>query len=169
MCSVKPAAMALLLCCWATAWCQSIPPSTKAKAESVSPFEQYAGDWTSLFNGRPWLLLRLELHLNTLGGALVHARTVELNDNGELKSMGEEQAIETVINAEVNPDGLLLSVKDTETQKTGRYLMKLLPSDKDSADLKMVGMEVRPGLPKPKPWRVTKVSVPAREKAAAPQ
>jgi len=134
----------------------------------VSPFLQYAGDWTSAFNGKPCLLLRLEMHLDTLGGAIVLPRKVELNDNGELKAISEEQAIQTVVAAEVNPDGLLLSMKDTATQKAERYLMRLSPTGKDSAELKMIGMEVRPGLPKPKPWKLTKVLRPVSKGAATP-
>ena len=143
-----------------TAWCQAPVNSGSAAASTpqkkVSPLAEYAGNWTSTFDGKIWLSLRLELHGDQLTGSLLHPHSLELNDNGELKSVSEEQATETITNATVNPDGLLLTLNDPDTKEIDRYLMKLLLPTKDTADLKMIAMSVRPGMPKPKPWRLAK-------------
>jgi hypothetical protein len=157
-----------------TAWCQAPPnsistsPSAPQKAK-VSPLAEYAGEWTSTFDGKTWLSLRLELHGDQLSGWLLHPHSLELNDNGELKSVSEEQSTETITNAVLNPDGLLLTLKDPDTQEIDRYLMKLLPPEKATADLKMIAMSVPPGMPKPKPWRLVKAGVATTTKATAPR
>ena len=79
-----------------------------------------------------------------------------MNDNGGLKSVSEEQATEAVSDAVVNPDGLLLTLQDPGTQERDRYQMRLIPPEKESADLKMIGMAMPPGMSKPKPWRLVK-------------
>jgi hypothetical protein len=157
---VLPAVVALSL----AAWCQTPTNSGGPKASApqkpkVSPLAEYAGAWTSNFNGTIWLSLWLELRGDQLSGSLVYPRSFELNDSGELKSYSEERSTKTVTDAVVNPDGLLLSVKDADTQETSRFLMKILPPDKGTADLKMIGMSVRPGMSKPKPWRLVKSAI----------
>jgi hypothetical protein len=116
---------------------------------------EYAGDWSATFNGVVWLRLQLEMQGETLTGSVVRARKIEVNDSGELKSVSEEMVTEKVTGAEVNPDGLLLQVADTETQETNRYLMKLVASD--SATIKLIAMAMPPGMPKPRPWVVKRV------------
>jgi hypothetical protein len=139
-------------------WCQASPTSGAAtpKAKPISPLVQYAGDWTSVFDGKVWLRLQLELHGEQLTGSLIHPKNITMNDNGELKSIGEEQSTETVTEAVVNPDGLLLTFKDAETQEIDRYMMRVILPEKLAADLKMIGMPMAPGMPKPKPWRLAK-------------
>jgi len=132
--------------------------ATTSQKKPVSPFAEYVGVWTATFDGRPWLRLTLELHGEQLAGSLVQARNITLNDNGELKLVSEEQSTETITEAVVNPDGLLITLKDPDTQETDRYMMKLIQPAKDAADLKVVGQAMPPGMPKPKPWRVTKSS-----------
>jgi hypothetical protein len=155
-----------------TAWCQApANPGTAAAStppKKVSPLAEYAGNWTSSFDGKIWLSLRLELLGDQLTGSLLHPHSIELNDNGELKSVSDEQTTETITNATVNPDGLLLTLKDPDTQEIDRYLMKLLLPTKDSADLKMIAMSVRPGMPKPKPWRLVKSGTATTNKVPAP-
>ena len=137
-----------------TGLCQA--PTGTQKAKPVSPFADYAGDWTGTFEGKVWLQLKLELNGEKLSGSLVHARDLQLNDNGELKSVSEEQSTETVSSTVVNPDGLMLTVKDPDSQDTVQFLMCLVLPAKDAANLKMVGEDMPPGVPKPKPWKVTK-------------
>jgi hypothetical protein len=60
-----------------------------------------------------------------------------------------------VENAVLQGDGLLLTVKDPGTQQTDRYLMRLTSAN--SADVKMVGMSVPPGMPKILPWKLNRV------------
>ena len=144
-------------------WCQA-----PAKAKPVSPFLQYAGLWTSVFEGKVWLSLRLELHGDQITGSLVHPKSIEMNDNGGLKSFSEEQSTEAVTDAVVNPDGLLLTLKDAETHEEDRYQMRLVLPDKETADLKMIGMPMPPGMPKPKPWRLVKSGTATRNKPETP-
>ena len=139
--------------------CQA--PAVQPKPKPVSPFAQYAGEWSGSFNGIVWLRFQLALQGDSLTGSLVHAKSVEWNDNGELKSVSEEQATENVTSAEVNPDGLVLTLKDTETQETDRYLMKLTSPAKDTAEVKVIGMKMPPGMAKPKPWKLTKAGATA--------
>src|SRR5262249_3215167 len=154
-------------------WCQAPPhpanaaPTTQQKPK-VPPFAVYAGVWTSKFDGKIWLQLKLDLHGEQLSGSLLHPQKVDLNDNGELKSVSEEQITEAVSDAVLNPDGLLLTLKDPDTQETHRYMMRLTPPDNDTAELKMIAMTMPPGMPKPKPWQLKKSGTPTT-KAAAPR
>jgi hypothetical protein len=141
------------------------PGSTPPKAKPVSPLVQYSGDWASSFEGKPWLQLHLELHGDQLTGSLVHPKSFTMNDNGELKSISEEQATQAVTESVVNPDGLLLTFKDTDTQETDRYMMRVLLPDKETAELKMIGMPMAPGMSKPKPWRLVKSGSATKSKA----
>ena len=139
-------------------WCQAPPTSGSVppKVKQVSPLAQYSGDWTSIVDGKVWLRLQLELHGEQLIGSLIHPKNLTMNDNGELKSFSEEQATEAVTEAVLNPDGLLLTLKDADTQETDRYMMRIILPEKESAELKMIGMAMPPGMPKPKPWRLVK-------------
>jgi hypothetical protein len=152
-----------LLFLWAaaialTSWGQQPSPGNAATPQKkpVSPFAEYVGAWTATFEGKPWLRLTLELHGEQLEGTLIHARNISLNDNGEVKSVSEEQSTEAITDAVVNPDGLLITLKDPDTQETDRYMMKLVQPAKDAADLKLIGQAMPPGMPKPKPWRVVR-------------
>ena len=142
-----------------SAWCQAPPgsvataPPQKAK---VSPLAEYAGLWTATLDGKIWLSLQLALQGDQLTGSLVHPHSIEMNDNGELKSVSEEQTSDPILAAVLNPDGLLLTLKDPNSQDTNRYVMRLVAGVKGAADLKMIAMTVQPGMSKPKPWRLTK-------------
>jgi hypothetical protein len=140
------------------AWGQA-PGSTPPQKKPVSPFAEYAGEWTSTLDGQAWLRLRLELVGDQLNGELVHARKIELKDDGEVKSVSEQQSTETITEAVLNPDGLALSTKDLDTQETNRYLMRLVLPAKDAAEVKTIGKSMPPGMPKPKPWRLVKSAV----------
>lgn len=128
------------------------------KAKPVSPFAAYSGEWTAAFNGNVWLRFRLQMQGDTMTGSIERPRSVALNDNGELKSVSDERSTEQVTSAEVNPDGLVLTAVDSETKETTRYMMKLIPPANDVADVKVIAMAMPPGMPKPKPWRVSKTS-----------
>ena len=141
-----------------TAWGQA-PGSTQQPKKPTSPFTEYVGEWTSTLDGKVWLQLRLELAGDQLIGEMVHARNIELKDDGEVKAVSEEQSKETITEAALNPDGLALSTKDLDTQETSRYLMRLVLPAKDAAELKTVGKSMPPGMPKPKAWRLVKSDV----------
>ena len=49
----------------------------------------------------------------------------------------------------------LLTASDTGTQETHRYLMRL--TSDNTAEVKMVAMSMPPGMPKPKPWKLSRV------------
>ena len=116
-----------------SAWGQA-PASPGAAAHppkpKVSPLAEYAGEWTATFEGKVWLRLHLELRGDQLIGALLHARNLAVNDNGDLKSVSEEQSGATVTSAVLNPDGLLLTTKDADSQESDRYLMRLVTGEK---------------------------------------
>jgi hypothetical protein len=155
-----------------SAWCQVPTASASAvppQKPKVSPLAEYAGTWTARFDGKVWMSLLLELHGDQLTGSLVHARSLELNDNGELKSVSEEQRTDPVISAVLNPDGLLLTFKESDSQETDRYMMKLVQPAKDTADLKMIGMSLPPGMSKPKPWSLVKAAIAETNKVAVPR
>ena len=152
-----------------SAWGQA-PGSTSPQKKQISPLAEYEGYWTSTFEGKIWLQLELELRGDQLIGSMEHARKIDLNDNGELKSVSEEQSRETVTDAAVNPDGLVVTVKDLDSQDTHRYLMRLVLPAKDAADLRIIGGSMPPGMPKPKPWRLVKSAIakPPENQAAPP-
>ncbi len=149
------AVLAVSLSAWGQAPPASVPTAPPQKPK-VSPLAEYAGLWTATLDGKIWLSLQLELRGDQLTGLLVHPRSVEMNDNGELKSVSEEQTSDPILAAVLNPDGLLLTVKDPNSQDTNRFVMRLIAGVKGAADLKMVAMTVQPGMSKPKPWRLTK-------------
>jgi hypothetical protein len=167
------------LCAWLTvvavsltAWSQAPPGSAAAatpQKPKVSPLAEYAGTWTARFDGKIWLSLELELHGDQLTGSLVHPHSLELNDNGELKSVSEEQTTDPIIDAVLNPDGLVLTVKDPDSQDKDRYLMRLVLPEKEAADLKMIAMSLPPGISKPKPWRLAKSGIAQTNQEAAPR
>lgn len=136
-------------------------PGAAQTAVKKSPLIPYAGNWIGAFEGKPWLILNLSLVGEQFSGSLQHARKIDLNDNGELKHVSEDFATEPLVEGKLNPDGLLLTVKDPETQETDRYLMKL--TSDSTAEIKMIAMIMPPGMPKPKPWKLTKAP------SAAPQ
>jgi hypothetical protein len=155
-----------------SAWSQAPTGSGTAatpQKPTISQFAEYAGEWTATFDGKVWLRLHLELRGDQITGALLHARNLAVNDNGELKSVSEEQSGETVTSAALNPDGLLLTLKDPVSQETDRYVMRLVTAEKDAAELKMIAMSMPPGMPKPKPWRLVKSGVAPAQKMPAPR
>ena len=119
-----------------------------------SPMADYAGMWTGSFEGKTWLTVKLVLQADRLSGSILRARSLQFSDQGEIKSVGDEQASEVVQDAQVNPDGLLLTTKDPDTQETNRFTMKL--TGESTAELKMSAMKMPPGMPKIRPWKLTK-------------
>jgi len=130
--------------------------STPGASVKKSPLVPYAGNWVGTFDGKPWVLLNLSLLGDQFSGSLYHSRHITVNDNGDLKTISEDSITEPLIEGKLNPDGLLLTVKDPETQESSRYLMKL--TGENTADLKMIGMAMPPGMPKPKPWKLIKAA-----------
>lgn len=131
---------------------QSSGPPTVKK----SPLVPYAGNWVGTFDGKPWMLLNLNLVGEQFSGSMRRAKTVDMNDNGEIKKVSEEFSTNQLTDGTLNPDGLLLTFKDSDTQETFRYMMKL--TGDTTAEIKMVAMVMPPGMPKPKPWKLTRAA-----------
>jgi len=144
-------------------------PATQRSSETrpvkKNPLAAYAGRWTGSFAGNNWLTVTLTLQGDRLSGSIQHASHLQFNDQGEIKIVSDEQSTEVVQDAQVNPDGLLLTAKDPDTQETDRFTMKL--TGESTAELKMSAMKMPPGMPKIKPWKLTKVgasSTPAAQR-----
>jgi hypothetical protein len=138
--------------------CQ-VPKTTATPPEKVkqaSPLAEYAGDWTSTLDGKVWLRLQLVLQGDKLTGTMDHAKNLNIDDSGELKSVSEEQSNQTVTDAVVNPDGLVLTLKEADTQESDRFLMRLVLPSKQVANLRVIGLDLPPGMAKPKAWRLAK-------------
>src|SRR5271157_836700 len=144
-------------------------PATQSKSESrpvkKNPLAAYAGTWTGSFEGKTWLTVKLALQAERLSGSIQRASHLQFNDQGEIKSVSDEQSTEVLQDAQVNPDGLLLTAKEPDTQETNHFTMKL--TGESTAELKMSAMKMPPGMPKIKPWKLTKVgasSTPAAQR-----
>jgi len=136
-------------------WAQTSPKQVSPGAPArKSPLAEYAGTWTGSFEGKTWLTVKLALQADRLSGSIQHPHDLQFNDQGELKSTSDDQSTEVVQDAQVNPDGLLLTVKDPDTQETNRFTMKL--TGETTAEIKMSAMKMPPGMPKVKPWKLTK-------------
>lgn len=138
-----------------TGWAQtSMTPAMQNAPARKAPMAEYAGGWSGFFEGHAWFVMRLSLQGNQITGTLQRAPKIELNDQGELKSVGDERTTYNVEASQLTGDGLLLTVKDPATQQTDRYVMRL--TGPASAEVKMVAMSMPPGMPKPRPWKLTK-------------
>jgi len=133
----------------------SMTPGMQNAPARKSPLAGYAGAWIGTFDGHAWLTIRLTQQGTQMSGTVQRQSDVKFNDQGEIKSVGEEQTTSAVENSLLNGDGLLLTVKEPGTQQTDRYLMRLTGAD--TAELKMVAMSMPPGMAKPKPWKLNRV------------
>ncbi len=135
---------------------QSKQSSGQAQAKvKKSPLVPFVANWYSLFNGKPWLLLSLNLSGEQFSGSLQRSREFAFKDNGDLKSVSDDILTYQLIDAKLTPDGLLLAFKDPDKPKPQRYMMKL--TGDSTAEIKMIEMVMPPGMPKPNPWKLTKV------------
>jgi hypothetical protein len=130
---------------------------TQCTAVRKSAVAGYAGTWVGNLEGRPWLTVTLTQQGEQLAGSLQRPATMQFTDQGDVKSIGDEQLAEPVTEAVVNPDGLLLSVKNEQTQQTEHFTMRL--TGENTAELKMSAMSMPPGMPKLKPWKLSKTAM----------
>jgi len=133
----------------------SMTPGMQNAPARKSPLEEYAGSWIGTFQGHTWIAIRLTKQGTELTGTLQRPHDLQFANSGELKSVGEEQTTHAVENAVVQGDGLLLTVKDPSTQQTEHYVMRLMSAN--TAELKMASMAMQPGMPKPRPWQLSRV------------
>jgi len=151
--SVAMLASILSLAGWAQS---SMTPAMQNAPARQSPMAEYAGAWMGSFEGRAWFTMRLTLKRDQLAGMLQRARDVQFNDEGGVKSVGDEKSTGSIESAQLTGGSLLLTVKDSGTQQTDRYVMRLTSAA--TAEVSMVAMSVPPGISKPKPWSLTKVA-----------
>ena len=133
----------------------SMTPGLQNAPARKSPLAEYAGSWIGTFQGHTWITIRLKNQGTVMTGTLQRPHDLEFQDSGELKSVSEGTETKTVEDAVLQGDGLLLTVKDPGTQETSRYVMRLITAN--TAELKMVAMSMPPGMPKPKPWQLSRV------------
>lgn len=151
--------LALLLLAASVGFVQAAPQNPNAVVKK-SPLADYAGSWTGLFEGHAWLTIRLTERGAAMSGTVQRAHEFQFADSGLIKSVSEDQITETIESAALQGDGLLITtIKDPNTQQADRYLLRLTGAN--TADAKMVGMSMPPGMPKPLPWKLTKVTASA--------
>ncbi len=133
----------------------SMTPAMQNAPARKSPLAEYAGSWIGTFQGHTWITVRLNKQGTDLTGTLQRPHDLQFQDSGALKSIGEEQTTSGIENAVLQGDGLLLTVKDPNTQQTDHYVMRLMSAN--TAELKMASMTMQPGMPKPRPWQLSRV------------
>ena len=133
----------------------SMTPGMQNAPARKSPLEEYAGSWIGLFQGHAWITIRLQKQGTDLAGTLQRAHDLQFQNSGDLKSVGDVQTTANVEKAVIQGDGLLLTVQDPNTQQTDHYVMRLMSTN--IAELRMSGEAMQPGMPKPKPWELSRV------------
>jgi hypothetical protein len=134
----------------------SMTPQMQNAPPRKSPLADYAGAWIGTLEGHPWITVNLTLQANQISGTMQRPKDFQFANNGGIKSVSDEKLTEGVENAVLQGDGLLLTVKDPSTQLTDHYVMRLTSAG--MAELKMVAMSMPPGMPKPLPWKLSKVT-----------
>ena len=137
----------------------SMAPAMQNAPARKSPLAEYAGSWIGTFQGHTWITVKLNPQAGELTGTLQRPHDLQWQNSGELKSVGEEQTTAAVEKAVLQGDGLLLTVKDPGTQQIDHYVMRLMSAN--TAELKMSGMAMQPGMPKPRPWQLSRVGATA--------
>jgi hypothetical protein len=138
-------------------WAQSsMTPAMQDAPARQSTLAEYAGPWIGTFDGHAWFTMMLTLKGDQLTGMLQRARDVQFNDEGGVKSVGGERSTGSIESAKLSGGGLLLTVKDSGTQQTDRYVMRLTSAG--TAEVSMVAMSLPPGVSRLRPWKLTKVA-----------
>lgn len=133
----------------------SMTPAMQNAPPRKSPLAEYAGAWIGTFQGHTWMAIRLTLQGNQVSGTIQRPQELQFADSGELKSVGDEQLTWTVEKSQLTGDGLLLTVKNADNPQTDHYVVRLTTAN--TAEVKMVAMNMPPGMPKPKPWTLSRV------------
>lgn len=137
----------------------SMTPGMQNAPARKSPLAEYAGSWIGTFQGHTWITIKLNQQAGVISGTLQRPHDLDFQNSGELKSVGEEQITSTVDSAVLQGDGLQLAVKDPSTNQIDHYVMRLMSAN--VAELKMSGMNMKPGMPKPRPWQLSRVGATA--------
>jgi len=146
----------LTLSCTVLAAAQtSMSPGMQNAPARKSPLAEYAGSWVGTFQGHTWITVKLNQQGDHLIGTLQRPHELQFQNSGDLKSVGEEQTTSAIDKAVLQGDALLMTVKDPATQQGDLYVMRLMSAN--TAELRMSGMAMQPGMPKPKPWQLSRV------------
>ena len=135
---------------------QTAKPPAPGAAVKKSPLADYAGAWIGAVDNHPFVLVRLNLAANQITGSLLRPKDLQYNNNGSIKSVSDEKLTLSIDNAVIQGDGLVLSVKNPNAQQPDHYVMRLTGAT--TAEIKMVAMSMPPGMPKPQPWKLMKVT-----------
>jgi len=133
----------------------SMTPAMQNAPARKSPLEGYAGSWIGMLEGHAWITVKLNKQGPDLTGTIQRPKDLQFANSGDLKSVGEEQTTSPIETAVLQGDGLLLTVKDPSTNQTDHYVLRMMSAN--TAELKMSGMAMQPGMPKPKPWMLSRV------------
>ncbi len=133
----------------------SMTPAMQNAPPRKSPLAEYAGAWVGTFQGRTWMAIRLTLQGNQVSGTIQRPQELQFADSGDLKSVGDQQLTWTVEKSQLTGDGLLLTVKNPDTPQPDHYVVRLTTAN--TAEVKMVAMNMPPGMPKPKPWTLNRL------------
>lgn len=142
----------------------STNPQTPNAPVRKSPLAVYAGAWIGMFEGHAWMSIRLNLQAEQISGSMQRAHDFKFNNDGGLLSVSQDQVTEGIESGVLQGDGLLLTVKDPDTKQASHYVLKL--TGPDTAELKMVAMSMPPGMPKPLPWKLSRVGASTATTAA---
>jgi hypothetical protein len=129
-------------------------PQAGAPAVKKSPLLPYVGTWTASNQGRTFVTMQLVQRGDQLSGSIKHPIRIDTDDNGQVKNFSDDFSTEVVQQSALTGDGVLLTVKDPSTNEVDRFAMQL--TGDTTASLKMLAMNMPPGMAKPKPWKLTK-------------
>ena len=133
----------------------SMTPGMQNAPARKSPLAEYAGAWIGTFEGHTWMAIRLSIQGNQVSGTIQRPQELQFADSGDLKSVGDQKLTWTVENSQLTGDGLLLTVKNADSPQPDHYVIRLTTAN--TAEVKMVAMNMPPGMPKPKPWTLSRV------------
>jgi hypothetical protein len=128
------------------AFAQDFQPATPANARS------FLGKWEASFQGKVFLTLILSGDGNKLKGTM-SGGNVEVNDAGELTKAEATDALNTVTDARVNGKRLRISTKNEDGSEDS-IDAEIVLLGADTAELRLI---VPADVPRPKPWKLTRV------------
>jgi hypothetical protein len=126
---------------------QDFKPATGANAK------QFVGHWESRFQGKVFLILSLTGDANKLSGSLSNA-DFEVNDAGELTKAQINEGSTPITSAQVNGNRLRITTKSSDGSEESIDSEIVLQSP-DEAQFHII---VPPDVPRPKPWKLTRVA-----------
>jgi hypothetical protein len=125
---------------------QSLAPANSSNAKG------FLGKWQSKFHGKVFVTILLTGDAQKLTGTMSKA-SVELNQDGSLASAEPNDGSNSITHAQVN--GKELHFTSESSDGTGDSIdWEIVLVGADEAELQPI---VPPDVPKPKPWKLTRV------------